>query len=155
MARARGRADHREGAVSHEPLAKGTLIARKTESRLRTGVLAVDDQASFRVVVRDLVAMACDFEVLGEADCGEDAVALATELQPDLVLMDVRMPGLGGIAATELIKRRRPATVVVLVSTTAPDDLPAAARHCHADEIVWKTDLRPRLLEDIWRRHRP
>jgi DNA-binding NarL/FixJ family response regulator len=155
MAGARRGADHLHRPTRREQMVNGTLIERDAEPRVRTGVLAVDDQASFRALVRDLVALACDFEVLGEANCGEEAVALAAELQPDLVLMDIRMPGLGGIAAADVIKGRSPETVVVLVSTTAPDDLPDAARRCQADEIVWKTDLRPRLLEDIWRRHRP
>lgn len=154
MARARDGADDLHRTACPEQMAEVTLIERSTEVGVRTGVLAVDDQASFRLLVRDIVAMASGFELVGQATSGEEAVAVARQLQPDLVLMDVRMPGLGGIAATELIKRESPATVVVLVSTTAPDDLPDEARRCHADEIVWKTDLRPRLLEDIWRRHR-
>jgi DNA-binding NarL/FixJ family response regulator len=117
-------------------------------------VLAVDDHAPFRTVVREVVDMAPGFTVVGEAASGEEAVCLVQELQPDIVLMDVRMPGVGGIAAARMIKTSNPATVVVLVSTTCPEELPREAEECLADEIVWKTHLRPGLLEDIWRRHR-
>ena len=117
-------------------------------------VLAVDDQPSFRVVVRDLVDRTNGLVLVAEAECGERAVALAQELEPDMVLMDVRMPGFGGIAAANAIKEWNPSTVVVLVSTTRPDDLSPEVEGCLADEVLWKTDLRPRLLDEIWERHR-
>lgn len=78
---------------------------------------------------------------------------MVRERQPDVVLIDVRMPGLGGISATRRIKALRPATLVVLISTTHPEHLPREAEACSADEIVWKRDLRPKLLDEIWRRH--
>jgi DNA-binding NarL/FixJ family response regulator len=118
-------------------------------------VLAVDDQAWFRAVLCRLVDETSGLVVVGEADSGESAVELTTFLEPDLVLMDVRMPGIGGIAATEQIKEIRPATLVVLVSTTHPDELDEAAVGCPADAIVWKSDLRPSLLDELWRRHSP
>lgn len=116
------------------------------------GVLAVDDQETFRVVLRRLVEAASGLSLLGEADSGELAVLAALELGPDMVLMDVGMPGIGGIAAALRIKTDRPATVIVLVSTTHPDDLPRGAAES-ADEIVWKPQLRPDVLESIWRSH--
>jgi CheY-like chemotaxis protein len=66
--------------------------------------------------------------------------------------MDVRMPGLGGVAASRQIKAIRPATVVALISTTRPDELPPAAKKS-ADEILWKAELRPAVLDDLWRQH--
>jgi DNA-binding NarL/FixJ family response regulator len=115
-------------------------------------VVAVDDQAHFRDALKDLVGATAALELVGEAGSGEDAVALVRELAPDLVLMDVRMPGLGGIGATRAIKEIRPETVVVLASTTHPDELAREADASRADEIVWKGDLRPRLLDEIWAR---
>jgi two-component system, NarL family, invasion response regulator UvrY len=116
-------------------------------------VLAVDDQATFRSALRCVVEETKTLMIGGEAESGEAAVALARELKPDLVLMDVRMPGLGGIAATQEIKRIRPETIVFLVSTTHPDELSQEAAECHADAIVWKGDLRPRLLAETWAKH--
>jgi NarL family two-component system response regulator LiaR len=120
----------------------------------RGRVLAVDDHAVFRALIRELVDATRGLEAVGEADSGERAVEAALELEPDLVLMDVVMPGLGGIAATRRIKAIRPSTIVVLVSTTHPDELPLDAATCLADEFVWKSDLRPSLLDEIWQRHR-
>jgi len=117
-------------------------------------VIAVDDQAHFRLVLCRVIDATPGFEVVAEADSGELAVAAATELRPDLVLMDVEMPGLGGLAAARRIKVARPSTLVVLVSATHPEDLPLEAACCLADEIVWKPKLRPALLEEIWRNHR-
>jgi DNA-binding NarL/FixJ family response regulator len=116
-------------------------------------VLAVDDHEPFRAVIRRLVEAAAGLNLLGEADSGERAVEAAEELQPDMVVMDVVMPGIGGLHAARRIKEQRPATVVVLVSTTHPDDLPTEAADCRADEIVWKPELRPGLLETIWLDH--
>jgi DNA-binding NarL/FixJ family response regulator len=115
-------------------------------------VLAVDDQADAREALRGLVKATSALQLVGEVESGEAAVALVSELEPDLVLMDVRMPGIGGINATVAIKEIRPETVVVLTSTMHPDELPRDADECRADEIVWKGDLRPRLLDEIWAR---
>jgi DNA-binding NarL/FixJ family response regulator len=116
-------------------------------------VLAVDDHEPFRSAMRRLVEAAPGFSLLAEAESGERAIEAASELHPDLVLMDVEMPGLGGIAAARRIKSESPSTVVVLVSATHPDDLPREATSRSADEIVWKPKLRPALLEQIWRMH--
>jgi DNA-binding NarL/FixJ family response regulator len=116
-------------------------------------VLAVDDQASFRRLVRLLVDATASLRVVGEADCGEAAVVLVERLEPDLVLMDVRMPGLGGIQAARRIKELRPSTLVLLVSTTHPDELVGALEESDADRIIWKSELRPQLLDEVWQRH--
>jgi DNA-binding NarL/FixJ family response regulator len=115
-------------------------------------VIAVDDHPTFRAVLREVVGATGELVVIGEADCGESAVELVLELEPDMVLMDVRMPGIGGIDATRRIKELRPSTIVVLVSTTHPEALGRGAES-NADDFVWKNDLRPTLLEEIWRRH--
>jgi DNA-binding NarL/FixJ family response regulator len=118
------------------------------------GVLTVDDQAHFRRALRAVVEAASGLAFAGEAESGEVAVTLATELKPDVVLMDVRMPGIGGVLATNEIKLRRPETFVLLVSTTHPDDLGHDAWESQADEVVWKGDLCAGLLEELWARHR-
>jgi len=118
------------------------------------GVLAVDDRSPFRDVLCDLVRAAPSLDLLAAVDSGEAAVEAAIRLGPDMVIMDVVMPGLGGIAAARHIKAERPATVVVLVSTTHPDDLPSEIDDSLADAVVWKARLRPQLLEELWFSHR-
>ncbi len=118
-------------------------------------VLIADDDAGFRAVVSRLVEAADELESVGTVCSGEEAVEAAADLRPDLVLIDVVMPGLGGIAAARQIKEAMPSVVVVLISTTHPDDLSREASSCLADEIVWKAELRPALLGELWHRHRP
>ena len=124
-----------------------------TQTR-RARVLAVDDQTSFLAVLRDLVSATRELEAVAEADSGERAIEAARETEPDMILMDVWMPGIGGIAAAREIKASRPSTLVVLISTTHPDELPLQPDDTPADAVVWKSQLEPRLLDDIWLRHR-
>lgn len=118
----------------------------------RGRVLAVDDQSGFLSVMRTLLEATDNLEAFAEADSAERAIELVPELEPDMVLMDIWMPGMDGMAATREIKARRPATVVVLTSTTHPSELPVTADDLEADAVVWKSDLEPRLLDDIWLR---
>jgi DNA-binding NarL/FixJ family response regulator len=78
-------------------------------------LLVVDDHDMLRGALVELLVQA-GFEVVGEAADGADAVALAKQLEPEVVLMDLRMPVLGGLDATRLIKDARPATQVVLLT---------------------------------------
>jgi DNA-binding NarL/FixJ family response regulator len=118
----------------------------------RAPVLAVDDSALFLAVLREVVSATSHLQVAGEAHSGEQAVAVALRLRPAMVLMDVRMPGLGGIAAAERIKSDSPSTIVVLISTTHPDELPRTA--C-AEALIWKNRLAPKLLDAIWLHAQP
>ena len=81
----------------------------------------VDDNAAFRSALRDLFSTIPDIEIIGEASNGESALPLVQSLKPDIVLMDLRMPGMNGIAATSAIRSsQRPVCVMVL--TTFDDD---------------------------------
>jgi two-component system nitrate/nitrite response regulator NarL len=84
----------------------------------RTRVLIVDDNAYARQAVREVLASDDGFVVVGEAAGAAEGLALAERLRPDLVLMDVRMPGMGGIAATARLKARLPACRVVMLSVS-------------------------------------
>jgi DNA-binding NarL/FixJ family response regulator len=84
-------------------------------------VLLVDDHPVVRVGLRGMLAAAPDIEVVGEAGSGAEAVVLAGTLAPDVVLMDLRMPGGDGVAATERIRAARPATRVVVLTTYDTD----------------------------------
>ncbi len=85
-------------------------------------VLLVDDQHLIRAGLKMLCEAEPDLEVVGEADNGRDAVALAARLAPDVVVMDLRMPGVDGITATGRILAERPATRVLVLTTFGDDD---------------------------------
>ncbi|MEU4383666.1 response regulator transcription factor [Promicromonospora sp. NPDC023805] len=87
------------------------------EPRPRIRVLLVDDHALIRTGNSLVLAATDDIAVVGEAGTGEEAVALARALRPDVVLMDVRMPGIGGIEATRRITGAVPGTKVVVLTT--------------------------------------
>src|SRR3954465_10730500 len=107
------------------------------------GVLAVDDRPSFLAVVRELVGATPGMVMVGEASSAEEAIRLTDELKPELVLMDVSMPGLGGVEAACKIKEAHPSTIVALISTTRPEELSPKTEQCPADAVIWKNDLRP------------
>jgi two-component system, NarL family, invasion response regulator UvrY len=113
-------------------------------------VLIVDDQAPFRSVARTVVALAPGFSVIAEAESGEQALDLAGEHHPGLVLMDINLPGINGIEASRRILTADPDTTVILLSTYTQADLPADARTCGAAAYVHKEDMSPALLRRIW-----
>ncbi|HXY91100.1 MAG TPA: response regulator transcription factor [Acidimicrobiia bacterium] len=113
-------------------------------------VLIVDDQAPFRRAARAVVTATPGFEVVGEAESGEEAVRMADALAPGLVLMDINLPGINGIEATRRIMTNHPDAVVMLLSTYQADDLPADADECGAVAYVHKEDFGPSLVRDVW-----
>ena len=110
-------------------------------------ILLVDDQPQFRGAVAMLIRATAGLTLAGEAATGEEAVTLARTLAPDLVLMDVRLPGIDGPAATMLIRTERPETRVILVSTYEAADLPDL-EHCGATRFLRKEDLDVAALLD-------
>ncbi|MEO1148876.1 MAG: response regulator transcription factor [Cyanobacteria bacterium J06638_22] len=84
-------------------------------------LLLADDQPLFRQGLAGLLSLEDDLEVVGEANHGEEAIALAENLQPDIILMDVRMPLCDGVQATQAIHTRYP-WIRILVLTTFDDD---------------------------------
>jgi DNA-binding NarL/FixJ family response regulator len=113
------------------------------------GVLIVDDQEPFRAVASTLVSLLPGWHVVGAVESGEDAVRAAQRTKPDLILMDMNLPGISGIEATRQITTTQPHAQVVLVSTYAADDVPADAMSCGALAYVRKEDLTPRVLRGL------
>ena len=113
-------------------------------------VLIVDDQKPFRSAARTVVTLTPDFEVIGEAESGEEAVEKAVELQPDLVLMDINLPGINGVEAVRQIKAARAETMAFLLSTYSQSDLPSDARSSGAAAYIHKEDFGPDILSDLW-----
>jgi DNA-binding NarL/FixJ family response regulator len=105
---------------------------------LRT-LLIVDDSRSFRAAARSLLEES--FRVVGEAVSGEQAVEMAVRLRPDVIVMDVRLPGIDGLEATRRITSSIPGTTVVLVSTQDRDALGAEPGNCGAAGFLAKEDL--------------
>lgn len=120
-----------------------------------TRVLVVDDSAPFRDAARAVLRRLPGFEVVGEAATGEDAVTQAEALGPDLVLMDIQMPGMSGAQAAQVIRRTAPETVVFLCSTYQRADLPAEVAGSGAAAYVHKEQLTPDLLAGLWAEHAP
>jgi len=111
-----------------------------TEDALR--VLIADDHTLFRRGVRSLLSTMPGIEVIGEAADGETTVVMAAELTPDLVLMDLQMPGGGGLAAIRAINERFPTTNVLVVTMFEDDDSVFAAMRAGARGYVLK-DMDP------------
>ncbi|HEX5924930.1 MAG TPA: response regulator transcription factor [Baekduia sp.] len=117
------------------------------------GVLIVDDQPFFRSAAREVVGALPGFHAVAEASSGPEAVAAVGKLHPELVLLDVRMPGMDGIEATRRIKAGHPRTVVVLISIEDAGGVPSTARTCGAAALVRKQDFGPSLLRELWTTH--
>jgi DNA-binding NarL/FixJ family response regulator len=113
-------------------------------------VLIVDDQEPFRSAARLVVELTDGFEVVGEAESGEDGVAMATELGPDLVLMDVNLPGIDGLEATRRIVAGATARVVLLLSTYEEAEYAPRAAECGAASYIPKASFAPDRLEGAW-----
>ncbi len=117
-------------------------------------LLLVDDQPTFRVAIRSMLEEVTDgghaegtgFSVVGEAVDGEGAVALASALRPEVVLMDVRLPGIDGPEATRRILEEDGSIAVVLMSTARRRDLGADLLECGAVGFIPKEALDPEAL---------
>jgi two-component system, NarL family, invasion response regulator UvrY len=113
-------------------------------------VWVVDDQASFRRATAATLDAMHDFVLAGECETGEDAIEHIRAGAGDIVLMDVNMPGIGGIEAARRICSARTDLMVVLMSTYDADDLPAAAADCGAASYLRKERLSPNVLRRLW-----
>jgi DNA-binding NarL/FixJ family response regulator len=114
-------------------------------------VWVVDDQAGFRRATAATLDAMDDFVMAGECETGESAVDLIRDGDADIVLMDIHMPGMGGIEAARQIHAARPDLMVVLMSTYDLEDISAAAADCGAAAYLHKEHLSPDLLSRIWR----
>ena len=119
-------------------------------------VLIVDDQEPFRMAARMVVDATDGFEVVGEAETGEDSVRMATELEPDLVLMDVNLPGIDGLESTRrILADGGHRVVVLLLSTYEEEEYAPRAAECGAAAYIPKSVFGPDRLEQAWSAAKP
>jgi len=134
-------------------------------------VLLVDDHSMVRLGLRAYFGTLDDIEVVGEAATGAEAVALARQHAPDVVLMDLIMPGLDGVQATQQVKKASPRTQVIVLTSyhedehifpairagalsyvlkdIDPDDLAEAIRRAHAGEAVLHPRVAARMVQEL------
>lgn len=112
-------------------------------------LLMADDHTFFREGVASLLERAADIELVGEAATGEETIRLAGELLPDVVLMDLQMPGVGGVDATRAIVRANPHIGVIVLTMFEDDDSVFAALKAGARGYVLKDADRGALLRAI------
>lgn len=127
---------------------------RRSRRTRRARVLAVDDSEIFLKVADSVVSQTTGLRLVGTAASGEEALRLFPDLQPDLVLLDIHMPGIDGVETARIIRRESPQTVVVLVSAE-PSGLEAAAESAGAAAILDKVDMAPGMLDELWLKHAP
>jgi two-component system, NarL family, invasion response regulator UvrY len=116
-------------------------------------VLAVDDQPIFLRATHQLIADTPGFEQVGEATSGPEALEMAAALHPDLVLLDVRMPGMDGIETARRMVALDARAVVVLVSLEEIPELQGSLAPVGAAVHLRKQDLSARALREIWTAH--
>ena len=112
-------------------------------------VLIVDDQAIVRAGIRSMLAPEPDIIVVGEAGGGEEGIGLALELKPDVVLMDVRMPGMDGLTALERLKKTVPSASVIMVTLYDDTDYLLRAVSAGAAGYILKDAHRSELVRAV------
>ncbi len=112
-------------------------------------VLVVDDHAFIRRGIQSLLHAFPEWEFCGEADNGEDAIRLAGELRPEVIIMDMTMPVLNGIEATLAIRKTQPEVKIVLLTLHESADLARRAFRAGARGYLLKTDAERELLRAL------
>jgi DNA-binding NarL/FixJ family response regulator len=107
---------------------------------MKIRILIVDDSAIFRHLLGAALEQSTDWEVCGEAENGEMAVAKVVELRPDAIILDFAMPVMNGLDAAERIRELAPQTPIVMVTLHEPDMLLERARAAGVREVIPKSD---------------
>lgn len=115
-----------------------------------TRIMIVDDEPPIRLLIRAYLALDANLTVVAEASTGEEAVALARQHSPEIVLMDFVLPGMSGLKAARIIKKSCPAVRTILLTAYEFDDLRERAREnpemVHASAFLSKREIPRRLL---------
>jgi len=139
----------RYGAPEGRDDAAGPSVTRRVRESiadLPQTVLIVDDDPRMRAYIRDLLGTERGVRILGEARDGEEAIRLVQQLRPEVVLMDLGMPRMGGLDALRRTKREMPWTKVIMVTVHGEDAYRRAAIALGADGFIVKKRLQGELL---------
>ena len=112
-----------------------------------TRILLVDDEESYRLLIRAHLERHPGFEIVGEAGNGAQAVAMADELKPDLIMMDISMPGMDGLKASRKIKDLHPEITVIIISALDSGDEVAAGATGRIEKTEFTLDKLLGLLD--------
>ena len=115
-------------------------------------VLICDDQEAFRGAAREVVNATDGFEVVGETETGEESVVAAGRLHPNLVLMDVHLPGIDGLEASRRIRATYPKVAVLLLSTYDPEEFAGRIAGSGAVAFISKAAFDRDSLVEVWAR---
>jgi len=118
-------------------------------SVVRTRVLVADDNDTYGVLLSRFISSQGDMEIVGLATDGGQAVHLATLLQPDLVLMDLCMPGLDGLEATRVLSDTHRGIKIIALTAHRSDDIELRCLHAGASGFLRKADVDSQLLDII------
>jgi len=113
-------------------------------------VLIVDDQRPFRAAATAVAESIDNFEVVGAVQSAEEALAGIEAARPDLVLMDLNLPGMDGVQASRLLRDRHPGIVVVLLSSYDEAEFADLITDCGATAYLPKSSFGPDRLEALW-----
>jgi DNA-binding NarL/FixJ family response regulator len=119
------------------------------DDTLALRILVVDDNADIRVLVTFVLSRDPTFVLVGEAENGESALAFVRQHRPDVVVMDLLMPSVGGLEATRQIKHESPGTKVLVLTSLNDDQTISAAFVNGADFFLDKRDIATRLVPAI------
>jgi DNA-binding NarL/FixJ family response regulator len=125
-----------------------SILAKET-SMQTLKVLLVDDKVNFNHIVKNIIAREQDMEIIGEASGGEEAIEKSINLKPDIILMDVRMPGMNGLKATNIIKQKMPEVIIIILTLYDIDEYREAAKSSGASGFVVKKDVQTMLISTI------
>jgi DNA-binding NarL/FixJ family response regulator len=125
------------------------VLPRRPELSKPRTILIADDNERVRTVIRHALEQYTGFKICGEATDGTDAVSKAKELEPDLVILDVRMPGLNGVEVAGILRYALPRVRIIFVTMYAEDITENLTSVFHIDAVFSKASGLTKLLESV------